>query len=140
MTQRRDRRPAGFCQEQTDNFLNTRGILRASVKLWLLRDWLRTPAHPAILIFGLFPRAANVYVLNILPDFLIRFVLWLLTHSVEPPSFVQGIVGGAIGATDSSRGCPSCPLNRIIPDAAWPGAPLKRMNWVVQPPESTKWG
>ena len=45
-----------------------------------------------------------------------------------------------MGATDNSRGCPSCPVNRITPDAVWPVDPLKRMNWVVQPPESTKWG
>ena len=57
---RRGRRPAGFCQEQTDNFLNTRDILRASAKLWLLRDWLRIPAHPVILIFGLFTRAERL--------------------------------------------------------------------------------
>ena len=31
-------------------------------------------------------------------------------------------------------------MNRITPDTVWPGEPLKRMNWVVQPPESTKWG
>ena len=66
----------------TNNFLNTGGILLASATLWLLRDWLRIPAHQVILIFGLFTLAANVYVLSILPDFLIRFVLWLLTHSV----------------------------------------------------------
>ena len=60
VTQHRGRRLAGFCQEQTDNFLNTRGILRASAKLWLLRNRLRIPAHPAILIFGLCALAANV--------------------------------------------------------------------------------
>ena len=33
---------------------------------------------------------------------------------------------------------PFCPVNRITPDAGWPGERLKRMNWVVHPPESTK--
>src|SRR6185295_16289163 len=31
---------------------------------------------------GVFTLAANVYVLALLPDFLIRFALWLLTHTV----------------------------------------------------------
>ena len=34
---------------------------------------------------------------------------------------LHGLGGGAVGATDNSRSCPSCPLNRIIPVAVWPG-------------------
>ena len=34
---------------------------------------------------------------------------------------LHGIVGAAVGVTDNSRGCPSCPVNRITPDAVWPG-------------------
>ena len=34
---------------------------------------------------------------------------------------LHGLGGGAAGATDNSRSCPSCPVNRIIPAAVWPG-------------------
>ncbi len=51
-------------------------------------------------------------------------VRWRMT----PDGCLHGIVGAVVGATDSSRGCPSCPVNRITPDARWPVDPLKRMN------------
>jgi acyl-[acyl-carrier-protein]-phospholipid O-acyltransferase/long-chain-fatty-acid--[acyl-carrier-protein] ligase len=66
----------------TNNFLNTAGILLASGTLWLLRDRLQIPADRIILIFGIFTLAATIYILTILPDFLIRFALWMLTHTI----------------------------------------------------------
>jgi len=66
----------------TNNFLNTAGILLASGTLWLLRDRVQLPADRIILIFGLFTLVATVYILSILPDFLIRFTLWILTHTI----------------------------------------------------------
>ena len=44
-------------------------------------------------------------------------VRWPLTRD----GCLHGLGGGAVGATDNSRSCPSCPLNRIIPAAVWPG-------------------
>ena len=44
-------------------------------------------------------------------------VRWPLT----PDGCLHGLGGGAVGATDNSRSWPSCPLNRIIPVAVWPG-------------------
>ena len=44
-------------------------------------------------------------------------VRWPLT----PDGCLHGLGGGAVGATDNSRSCPSCPVNRIIPVAVWPG-------------------
>ena len=93
---RRIRKPARFCQEQTDNFLNTRDILRASAKLWLLRDWLRIPAHPVILIFGLFTLAERLRTQHpsrfpdsfrvVAPDAQRRRRSLSFTESLEPPS------------------------------------------------------
>ena len=40
---------------------------------------------------------------------------------LTPDGCFHGLGGGAVGATDNSRSCPSCPLNRIIPVAVWPG-------------------
>jgi acyl-[acyl-carrier-protein]-phospholipid O-acyltransferase/long-chain-fatty-acid--[acyl-carrier-protein] ligase len=66
----------------TTNFLQTGGILLASGSLWAFRDLLQVQADRIILIFGLFTLAATVYIMSILPDFLIRFSLWLLTHTI----------------------------------------------------------
>ena len=66
----------------TNNFMNTAGILLASCALWLFRDLLQTGPDRIILILGLFTLAATVYILSILPDFLIRFSLWMLTHTI----------------------------------------------------------
>ena len=66
----------------TNNFLNTGGILLASGTLWLLHDRFQLPADRIILTLAFFTLAATVYILCILPDFLIRFTLWMLTHTV----------------------------------------------------------
>lgn len=66
----------------TSNFLSTAGILLASGVLWLLREQLHIPADWIILLTGLFTLLATVYVLRTLPAFLIRFSLWLLTHTL----------------------------------------------------------
>ncbi len=66
----------------TANFLGTVGILLASGTLWGLRDLLQVPVDRIILFLGLITLAATAFVLSILPDLLIRFVLWMLTHSL----------------------------------------------------------
>ncbi len=66
----------------TNNLLNTLGIMVASGALWLLRDTWQIPTERIIFVTGLFTFAANVYVLSLLPDYLVRFVLWLLVHTV----------------------------------------------------------
>ncbi len=66
----------------TNNFLNTIGILLASGAIWFLRKHLLISADRIILIFGLLTLVATVYILKILPDFLIRFSLWMLTHTI----------------------------------------------------------
>ncbi len=66
----------------TNNFLNTAGMLLASGVFWLLRSIFNIGADTIILIAGLFTLAATVYALRLLPDFLIRFTLWLVTHTI----------------------------------------------------------
>ncbi|MFQ5579155.1 MAG: acyl-[ACP]--phospholipid O-acyltransferase [Nitrospiria bacterium] len=66
----------------TTNFLDTGGILLASATLWAFRDLLQVQADQIILAFGFFTLLVTVYILSVLPDFLIRFILWLLTHTV----------------------------------------------------------
>ncbi len=66
----------------TNNFMNTAGILLASGALWLLRDLLQIPADRIVLILGLLTLAGTAYILRILPDFLVRFSLWTLTHTM----------------------------------------------------------
>jgi acyl-[acyl-carrier-protein]-phospholipid O-acyltransferase/long-chain-fatty-acid--[acyl-carrier-protein] ligase len=66
----------------TSNFLSTAGILLASGTLWLLRAQLHIPTDRIIFLIGLFTLLATAYVLRTLPDFLIRFSLWLLTHTL----------------------------------------------------------
>jgi acyl-[acyl-carrier-protein]-phospholipid O-acyltransferase / long-chain-fatty-acid--[acyl-carrier-protein] ligase len=65
----------------TANLLSTGGILLASGVLWLLRDLLDVASDRILLVLGLLTLAATVYILGILPDFLIRFTLWLLAHT-----------------------------------------------------------
>jgi acyl-[acyl-carrier-protein]-phospholipid O-acyltransferase/long-chain-fatty-acid--[acyl-carrier-protein] ligase len=66
----------------TNNFLNSFGIILASGALWLFHTRLRWSAESIILAFGLFTLLVNTYVLFLLPDFLIRFSLWMLTHTL----------------------------------------------------------
>lgn len=66
----------------TNNFLNTIGVLFASAALWLLSDKVSISPDRIVFFFGLFTLAATVYLLKILPDFLIRFTLWMLTHTI----------------------------------------------------------
>ena len=66
----------------TNNFLNTVGVLVASGTLWLCRDGLGMPADHIILLIGALTLAGSVYVLSVVPEFLIRFSLWMLTHTI----------------------------------------------------------
>ncbi|MGH6933748.1 MAG: acyl-[ACP]--phospholipid O-acyltransferase [Dongiaceae bacterium] len=66
----------------TSNFISMFGVLLAAGVLWLLSDRLAMPADRIILLIGITTFAATLYVLYLLPDFLVRFSLWLLTHSL----------------------------------------------------------
>lgn len=66
----------------TNNFLNTAGVLISAGLLWLMHDFLSFRASQIILFFGLFTIAVTVYILRVLPDTFVRFLLWLLTHTL----------------------------------------------------------
>jgi len=66
----------------TNNFLNVVGILLASVVLWLCTDVLRMSPDRIFLLGGVLTLAGSVYVLARVPEFFVRFSLWLLTHTI----------------------------------------------------------
>jgi acyl-[acyl-carrier-protein]-phospholipid O-acyltransferase/long-chain-fatty-acid--[acyl-carrier-protein] ligase len=66
----------------TNNFLNTVGILLSAVALWLCGTVLRMTPDRIVLVFGIITLISSVYVLAVVPEFLIRFSLWLLTHTI----------------------------------------------------------
>jgi acyl-[acyl-carrier-protein]-phospholipid O-acyltransferase/long-chain-fatty-acid--[acyl-carrier-protein] ligase len=66
----------------TNNFFNTVGMLLASGVLWAMHDKLHVGPDKLILIFGLATVGTTAYIVSVVPDFLIRFVLWMATHSI----------------------------------------------------------
>ncbi len=64
-----------------NNFLNTIGLLAAAGVLWVLRERLHVSAAGIILIFGVFTILATAYIVSLVSDFLVRFLLWLLAHT-----------------------------------------------------------
>ncbi len=66
----------------TNNFYNTVGLLLASATLWILHDRLHVPAATLILLAGIATLGATAYIVSVVPDFLIRFLLWMLTHTL----------------------------------------------------------
>jgi acyl-[acyl-carrier-protein]-phospholipid O-acyltransferase/long-chain-fatty-acid--[acyl-carrier-protein] ligase len=65
-----------------NNVLNTIGIILASATLTVLGDVFALPVTRILVIAGVFTLVSNVYVLAKLPDFFVRFTLWLLTHTI----------------------------------------------------------
>ena len=65
----------------TNNFFNTVGLLVASGTLWTLHDKLHVSADTLVLIFGIVTLLATAYIVSVVPDFLLRFVLWMATHT-----------------------------------------------------------
>ena len=66
----------------TSNFILTLGILLASATLQILHDVIGLGSDIIVLLFGLLTVLATGYAIYLLPDVLIRFVLWMLTHSI----------------------------------------------------------
>jgi acyl-[acyl-carrier-protein]-phospholipid O-acyltransferase / long-chain-fatty-acid--[acyl-carrier-protein] ligase len=78
-------RPAAHEKGQllaTNNLLNSVGIILASGALWLFHTRLQVSAEQIVFWFGVLTLFANTYVLLLLPAFLIRFSLWLITHTI----------------------------------------------------------
>jgi acyl-[acyl-carrier-protein]-phospholipid O-acyltransferase / long-chain-fatty-acid--[acyl-carrier-protein] ligase len=66
----------------TNNFYNTVGLLLASGTLTLLHDKLGVSPDKLLLIFGIVTLAASAYVVKVVPEFLVRFILWMSTHTL----------------------------------------------------------
>src|SRR5262245_25041871 len=66
----------------TNHFLNLAGILVSAGALWVCTTALHMTADRVILTFGVLTLISSVYVLSVVPEFLIRFSLWLLTHTL----------------------------------------------------------
>ena len=63
-------------------FLSNVAILVASLLSWVLSDRLAFRADQTMMLAGGLTLLGTVYVLKVLPDFLIRFLLWLFTHTI----------------------------------------------------------
>jgi acyl-[acyl-carrier-protein]-phospholipid O-acyltransferase/long-chain-fatty-acid--[acyl-carrier-protein] ligase len=66
----------------TANFVNTVGIMFASAVVWLLHDIAHLSAAQVVGISAALTFAAAVWVLQIVPNFTTRFVIWFLTRTV----------------------------------------------------------
>jgi acyl-[acyl-carrier-protein]-phospholipid O-acyltransferase/long-chain-fatty-acid--[acyl-carrier-protein] ligase len=66
----------------TNNFYNTLGLLLASATLTGLHDKLHISPEKLIMWFGILTIVATVYIIHLVPDFLLRFVLWSATHTL----------------------------------------------------------
>ena len=66
----------------TNNFHNTIGMLLAAAALWILHDKLHVGPDKLILIFGVATLGTTAYIVSVVPDFLVRFVLWMATHTI----------------------------------------------------------
>ncbi len=66
----------------TNNFMNTIGIFLAATAHWILKVPLQLSPDTIILLIGLTTLIATSVLLYLLPDYFVRFVLWLLTHTV----------------------------------------------------------
>ena len=65
-----------------NNVMNTLGIILASGVLAVSGGWLGLSPKANAVLAGVCAIAVIAYLLILLPDFLIRFCLWLLTHSI----------------------------------------------------------
>ena len=66
----------------TNNFMNMVGVLLASGVLFALSTWAHLSIRQIFVVAGLFTLLSGVYILAKLPEFFVRFTLWMLTHTV----------------------------------------------------------
>jgi acyl-[acyl-carrier-protein]-phospholipid O-acyltransferase/long-chain-fatty-acid--[acyl-carrier-protein] ligase len=66
----------------TNNFMNTLGIFLAAGIHWTLKVPLQFSPDTIILLTGLVTLAGTVAILYLLPDYFVRFILWLVTHTI----------------------------------------------------------
>lgn len=66
----------------SNNFVNVVGILLASGTAWVTANLLGWGPRMEVLAAGLATFAVTAFLVTLLPEFLIRFLLWMLTHSI----------------------------------------------------------
>jgi acyl-[acyl-carrier-protein]-phospholipid O-acyltransferase/long-chain-fatty-acid--[acyl-carrier-protein] ligase len=66
----------------TANFVNTAGVMLASGVVWLLHELLHVSAANMVGIAAALTLAAAVCALQLVPNFTVRFLLYLLTHAI----------------------------------------------------------
>jgi acyl-[acyl-carrier-protein]-phospholipid O-acyltransferase/long-chain-fatty-acid--[acyl-carrier-protein] ligase len=66
----------------TNNFLNMVAIMLASGTLSFCSGQLRLSPDRILVVFGVVTLLSSIYVLSVVPEFLVRFSLWLLTHTI----------------------------------------------------------
>src|ERR1022692_1299597 len=66
----------------TNNIYNTLGMLLATAVFYPCHDGLHISPPHIILAFGFVSLLITVYIVTVVDDFLIRFVLWLVTHTI----------------------------------------------------------
>jgi acyl-[acyl-carrier-protein]-phospholipid O-acyltransferase / long-chain-fatty-acid--[acyl-carrier-protein] ligase len=66
----------------TNNIYNTIGMLLAAGVPYLLHDRLHMRSDRILVLFGFVTLAVTVYIVSVVNDFLIRFILWMFTHTV----------------------------------------------------------
>ena len=68
--------------QATNNFANMVGVALASAALWMCGDVLGLTPSQIVRVFGVVTFASAAYVLWLVPEFFVRFSLWLLTHTI----------------------------------------------------------
>lgn len=81
LQQRAEARTKGRLQA-TNNFANMVGVALASAALWICGDYFDMTPGQIVGLFGVLTLISSVYVLALVPEFFIRFSLWLLTHTI----------------------------------------------------------
>src|SRR5450755_3985836 len=66
----------------TNNFYNTIGLALASGALTGLHEKLGLSPDKLMLIFGVVTLVSSVYIVSVVPEFLVRFVMWMATHTL----------------------------------------------------------
>ncbi len=66
----------------TNNIYNTIGMLIAATVPWLLHDQMHMRPDHIMVLFGFITLAVTAYIVTVVDDFLIRFLLWLFTHTI----------------------------------------------------------
>jgi len=105
----------------TNNFMNTMGIALAAAVHWFLKTPLHLSSDTIILLIGSLTLAGTMVILYLLPDYFVRFVVWLLTNTLYRIRVV--------GAENIPREGPALLIANHVSfvDALLVGAPLPRI-------------